>query len=91
MLFDDILEPPIEEQVKSLKEENKDLCQEVLELHQEIDLRHKREGRTKKLFKEAKFVLNKAREKLSDEEWSEITQETDKYMGRATIVEDTDG
>jgi hypothetical protein len=49
----------------------------------------------RKLFHEAKFVMNRAKEKLSDEEWSEIAQEADKYMGRATIdttiIEDTNG
>jgi hypothetical protein len=80
--FDDILEPPLDEQVKALKKKVNKYIRECADLERELDLSNERNLRQSKEIDRCIDLIDRLRGKVSDSDWNEVCEENRKSMLR---------
>jgi predicted metal-dependent hydrolase len=83
-LFDDILEPPLEDQIKELKREIRKYIRENGKLEKELDLSNERNLRQSRELDQTIDLIDRLRMRVSDVEWEDCKQENKKAFEKIT-------
>lgn len=89
--FDDILEPPLDEQVKKLKKQVNKYIRECADLERELDLSNERNLRQSKEIDKCIDLIDRLRGKVSDAEWTEACEDNKKRYAEVELVAEEDG
>jgi hypothetical protein len=89
--FDDILEPPLDEQVKALKKKVSKYIRECADLERELDLSNERNLRQSKEIDRCIDLIDRLRSKVSDSEWNEVCEDNKKEFAEVELVAEEDG
>jgi hypothetical protein len=89
--FDDILEPPLDEQVKSLKKRVSKYIRECADLERELDLSNERNLRQSKEIDKCIDLIDRLRGKVSDSEWDKVREENKEKFAEVELVAEADG
>ncbi len=90
-LFDDILEPPFDEQVKILKKQVNKYIKECADLERELNLSNERNLRQSKETEKCIDLLDRLRGKVNDSDWNEVCEENKKKYAEVELVAEEDG
>ncbi len=89
--YDDILEPPLDEQVKKLRRQVNKYIRECADLERELDLSNERNLRQSKEIEKAIDLIDRLRGKVSDEEWIEVCEDNKKEFSEVELAAEEDG
>jgi t-SNARE complex subunit (syntaxin) len=89
--FDDILEQPLDEQVKKLKKKVNKYIKECADLERELDLSNERNLRQSKEIEKCIDLIDRLRGKVSDSDWSEVCENNKKEFAEVELVAEEDG
>jgi hypothetical protein len=89
--YDDILEPPLDEQVKKLNKQVNKYIRECADLERELDLSNARNLRQSKEIDKCIDLIDRLRGKVSDSDWTEVCEDNKKKFAEVELVAEEDG
>jgi hypothetical protein len=86
--FDDILEEPLDEQVKALKKKVNKYIRECADLERELDLSNERNLRQSKEIDRCIDLIDRLRGKVSDSDWTEVCEDNKRFAEVELVAEE---